>query len=176
MSNASSLPLFRPIEEIFPYWMTARAIIEPLLPTHFTASMYPIFLPPTTEEEAEEQERKKNEARRSSLLNMNTDWAQRMVDLAPREDLNKLVQLLIKIGEVFASEFKEVPDLLTDSILGQPATPMTLSQLGALGAACEEERKRSGTLTFSELAAHVLGIRPAPGSQVISFVLPCKWI
>lgn len=162
MSAASALPKYRPIEEIFPYWITARAIITPLLPTYFTASLHPVYLPARNEREAVQQEFQKREDLRSGRINLNTDWAQRMVDLTPVEDIQALMDLFGTISAVFIAEFDTVPDLLAQ-LLGHPVDPIMLHHIKTISVRLDEERKRAGKLTFAELVAHVMGIQPCLG-------------
>lgn len=134
----NQLPDFESIEQLFPQWMCARAIVESHLPKdlHFQVRSY-------------------------DSLEIRFDWAQQIIDLAPPEDRDTLFfRTRAACSKACAAiDIQQFHDLL-DGPKKLPVNHGTLCIVDSLLARQAFDLTARRRATPCEILAHVMGIRP----------------
>lgn len=134
-----TLPPFEPIEHRFPEWHTARALTLSLLP---------------------ERLRTVPNRRDPSVLGFDCAWAQRLVSLAPEEDVKRLIELLQTAIDVATAT---IPAGTFDQFQGYPVDRLLLNRIDDQLYRLDRMREAGGVPTVMQIVSHMIGIEPAPG-------------
>ncbi|MDR6579993.1 hypothetical protein [Pseudomonas extremaustralis] len=135
----STLEEFTPIEQMFPQWLTARAIVSSCLPKSLRFGFGD-----------------------QNALVINSDWAQHIFDMAPVEDRDAVLDRI----EAAWGEACSVIDMQPFSaMLNAPAmlkaTQMTLHRADEILAHQANEMIAARRPTPVEILEHMMGIAPA---------------
>lgn len=126
------LPSFEPIEQLFPQWLTARPIVEHILPRVLRFEMTG-----------------------KGTLGVSLDWAQAIIDLVPLEDA-QAVRERINAAWGHASA---VIDMQPLSVLyRQPANQESLHRADSILESQAREMLAAGKPTPIQILSHVMGI------------------
>ena len=128
------LPSFEPIEQLFPQWLTARPIVEHILPRVLRFEMTG-----------------------KGTLGVSLDWAQAIIDLVPLEDA-QAVRERINAAWGHASA---VIDMQPLSVLyRKPANQENLHRADSILESQAQEMLAAGKPTPILILSHVMGITP----------------
>lgn len=146
---------FKPIEQLFPHWLTARVFVASHLPNTASVSTHIPMRRPRSSAEEQQQEELRQDAFRQGLVYLNGNWMQQILDFTPPEYEVRMTEQLNKVNQIL---LQECPDLVGVQTTYELLTGTTLRRISTQIQQDDVERSMRQKPTTREIIAYVLGI------------------